>query len=75
MEPLLHGTGGVGLERNVEARVLGGSRDVAARVGHEGDVAGLRSFLEEYEDLVLGGLVLPGGTSRSRLSPKLVAAP
>jgi predicted AAA+ superfamily ATPase len=40
-----------------------------------GDVAGLRSFLEEYEDLVLGGLVLHGGTSTYRLSPKLVAAP
>jgi hypothetical protein len=40
-----------------------------------GDVAGLRSFLEEYEDLVLGGLVLHGGTSSYRLSPKLVAAP
>jgi hypothetical protein len=35
-----------------------------------GDVAGLRSFLEEYEDLVLGGLVLHGGTSTYRLGPK-----
>jgi hypothetical protein len=40
-----------------------------------GDVAGLRTFLAEYEDLVLGGLVLHGGTSTYRLGPKLVAAP
>lgn len=39
------------------------------------DVAGLRSFIAEYEDLILGGLVLHGGTSIYRLGPKLVAAP
>jgi hypothetical protein len=40
-----------------------------------GDVPGLRAFLDEYEDLAPGGLVLHGGDATYRLSPKLVAAP
>ncbi|MGH9894838.1 MAG: hypothetical protein ACREA0_23235 [bacterium] len=35
MQPLLHDASGVGLERNVEPRILGCSRDIAPRVGHQ----------------------------------------
>jgi predicted AAA+ superfamily ATPase len=39
------------------------------------DILGLRAFLEEYDDLALGGLVIHGGTTTYRLSPKIVATP
>ena len=40
-----------------------------------GDIPGLRAFLEEYDDLSVGGLVIHGGATTYRLSPKIVATP
>jgi hypothetical protein len=39
------------------------------------DVPGLRAFMDEYSDLVLGGLVLHGGKETYRLDARTVATP
>lgn len=39
------------------------------------DVAGLRSFLDEYHDLAIGGLVLHGGEETYRLDTRTMATP
>ena len=39
------------------------------------EVTGLRTFLTEYPDLSIGGLVLHGGTDTYRLAANIVAAP
>jgi predicted AAA+ superfamily ATPase len=39
------------------------------------DIAGLRVFVEEYADLLIGALVLHGGEETYRLSERIVATP
>lgn len=39
------------------------------------DVRGLHAFIDEYADLVLGALVLHGGTDTYRLTDRIVATP
>lgn len=57
-----------------DGRVLGIEIKSSARPGWT-DVPGLRAFLDEYQDLAIGGLVLHTGRETYALDARIVAAP